>query len=74
MKKKDLNDIKAKSPGELKKLITDLEKEKVNSTFELKMGKSKNVHLARNKRKDIAKIKTFLNLKLIASEQDLQKS
>lgn len=67
MKKQDLNDLKTKSVDQLNKKITELEKGKINSQLELKMGKAKNVHLIAQKRKDIAQTKTILKMKLLAS-------
>ena len=64
MKKKELDEIKSKSINELKNKISQLEKEKINAVLELKMAKVKNVHIARHIKKDIAKVKTILNLKL----------
>ncbi len=66
MKKKELNELKAKSIAELTRKLTELQKEKVNTQLELKMGKLKNVHLIKQKRKEIAKIKTILSLKTLA--------
>lgn len=66
MKKKELNELKAKSIAELTRKLTELQKEKVNTQLELKMGKLKNVHLIEQKRKEIAKIKTILSLKTLA--------
>ena len=64
MKKKELDEIKSKSISELKNKISQLEKEKVNAILELKMAKVKNVHIVKRIKKDIAKAKTILNLKL----------
>ena len=64
MKKKELDEIKSKSISELKNKISQLEKEKVNAILELKMAKVKNVHIVKHIKKDIAKAKTILNLKL----------
>lgn len=68
MKKKELNELKAKSIAELTKKLTELQKEKVNTQLEFKMGKLKNVHLIKQKRKEIAKIKTILSLKTLAAQ------
>ncbi len=72
MKKKDLDEIKTKSISQLEKRLEELEKEKTNNLLELKMGKIKNVHLVNQKKKDIARIKTILRLKLFASSLDDQ--
>ncbi|OGD92531.1 50S ribosomal protein L29 [Candidatus Curtissbacteria bacterium RIFCSPHIGHO2_01_FULL_41_44] len=60
MKNKDLNELKNKSIENLKKIIADQEKEEKQTRLKLKIGKIKNVHLANQKRKDIAKIKTII--------------
>ena len=62
MKKRDLTEIKNKSTQDLRKKAKDLQKELTNSIVELKMGKTKNVHAGNSKRKDIARILTFLNI------------
>ena len=72
MKKKDLNEFKAKSVMDLTKKLAELEKEKVNRQLELKMGKLKNVHEVKNIRGNIAQIKTILKLKLIAAQSENQ--
>lgn len=63
MKKRDFNDLKNKSTKDLAKKVQDLKRELTEAILELKMGKTKNVHEANAKRKDIAKIKTLLKLK-----------
>ncbi len=68
MKKKDLNELKTKSPDALKKKILDLEKEKVQMQVELKMGKVKNVHSIGKIKKEIAKANMILNLKRIVAK------
>ncbi len=62
MKKRDLLELKNKSSQDLRKKVKDFQKELTNSIVELKMGKTKNVHTGNSKRKDIARILTFLNL------------
>ena len=68
MKRKALNELKTQNIGDLKKKIADLEKEVANEQIELKMGKSKNVHAVKNKKKDIARIKTILVMQNIKSK------
>jgi ribosomal protein L29 len=63
MKKRDLTELKNKNSQDLSKKVKDLQKELTNSILELKMGKIKNVHTGNSKRKDIARILTFLNIK-----------
>lgn len=64
MKKKDFDQIKTKDIESLKKLISEKEKEKAKAHLELKMAKLKNVHAARQLKKDIAKVKTITSEKL----------
>ena len=66
MKKKDLAELKAKNIGDLKKKIVELQSEKVTLILEQKQGKLKNVHEVMGKRKDIARLKTILRLKLLS--------
>jgi len=70
MKRKDLQDIKAKSMKDLKNKITDLEKQKVNNLLELKMGKIKNVHTVKKIKKDIAQAKTITRLKSLKEQNE----
>lgn len=68
MKKKDLKELKTKSLADLRKKLSELEKEKVKSLIELKMGKLKNVHIVRELRRDIAQTKTIMKMKYLASK------
>lgn len=64
MKKKEFDQLKIKDIESLKKAVHEKEKEKVRVYLELKMGKLKNVHAARQIKKDIAKVKTIIAEKL----------
>lgn len=64
MKKKEFDQLKIKDIESLKKAVFEKEKEKVRIYLELKMGKLKNVHAARQIKKDIAKVKTIIAEKL----------
>lgn len=64
MKKKDLQELKTKSIGELNKLLDTLLAEKQTAGFEAGQGKNKNVHIVWGKRKDIARVKTIISAKL----------
>ena len=70
MKTKEQKDLKNKSIDQLKKLLADLEKDATNSRLELGQGKVKNVHLQRSRRKDMARILTILNIKMLSLAQD----
>lgn len=69
MKKKDLNDLKTKSIEVLTKRVDELEKEKVRTQIEEKMGKVKNVHLMLQIRRDIAKVKSIMRIKELAAKE-----
>jgi len=51
---------------DLKDFYWFIEKEIVKMRIELNMGKIKNVHSIKNKRKEIAQIKTIINMKNLA--------
>ncbi|MEX2028700.1 MAG: 50S ribosomal protein L29 [Candidatus Curtissbacteria bacterium] len=63
MKKKDLEQLKSQDIKTLKKKVDDLKKEAANFKIEISLGKVKNVHSISQKKKDIAKIMTILNIK-----------
>lgn len=69
MKKKELNELRTKTLKELSQLITRLEGEKNDILIQLKMGKTKNVHLVAKKKKDIAKAKTLEAAKSVLEEK-----
>jgi len=60
MKKKELNELHTKSTDELKQLIKKTQLELIRSQMEQKAGKLKNVHLVKQKRHDLARLKTIL--------------
>ncbi|MEX0622201.1 MAG: 50S ribosomal protein L29 [Candidatus Woykebacteria bacterium] len=62
MKKSETN-LKEKSTEELIKTLSEKEKDLINMKMDLAKGKIKNVHAAREIRKDIARLKTFLKMK-----------
>lgn len=68
MKKKDWQELKTKNIENLKKFISDKQKELVGIRLELKMDKIKNVHQLAQLRKDIARAKTILKIKQIMQE------
>lgn len=68
MKRKDLDQFKKQNQEELKKKIADLKIEAANLKIELSMAKIKNVHSISQKKKDIAKLMTILNLILKRSD------
>lgn len=66
MKKKELQEYRNKTLAEIKKKIAEFEKEKTQTFLEVNMGKIKNVHAAGKIRKEIAQLKTVLNLKTMS--------
>lgn len=68
MRRKDFEEAKKKSLEDLTKMIGDLAREKTNARLEVKMGKLKNVHIIRQKKKAIAQLKT-----IIAEKNSLRK-
>lgn len=73
MKKKDLREFATKSIEDIKKKISELEKQKIETRIQIKMGKLKNVHHEKQIRKAIAYLKTHLKLKLFAQEVEKDK-
>ncbi len=69
MKKKDLSQLKSWGIDEMKKRLKELEKEKTEQTLNLKMGKTKNVHIVAKIKKDVAQIKTIIRVKALTQEQ-----
>lgn len=60
MKKKELNELHTKSAVELKQLIKKAHLELIKLRMEQKAGKLKNVHLVKQRRHDLARLKTIL--------------
>ncbi len=69
MKKKQFRELKTKNIDELAKKVEDLEKETTTARVELNMGKVKNVHVAKNKKRDIAQLKTIIRMKQLAQNK-----
>lgn len=63
MKKRDFNDLKIKTIGDLAKKVKVLRREITEKHIELKMGKTKNVHEVNILRKDVAKMLTIMKIK-----------
>lgn len=68
MKKKEFLELKTKSIEEIKKKIEELTHEIIANKLELRMGKVKDIHLINKKRKDFARLKTLLKLKIFEEE------
>ena len=58
-----IEDLKTKTPDELKKLLLDARKEQFNQRFQRTGGQLENTALIRKTRRNIAQIKTLLNQK-----------
>lgn len=73
MKKKDLIDLKNKTEKELMSKADEARHSLVNTRLEMKLGRVKNVHEVKSKRKDLAQIMTYLKLKGMNSVADKTK-
>lgn len=63
MKKKELSEIRAKGKEELDKLVSEKKLELGKVQAELRLGRVKNVKVAKNLRRDIAQLMTILHEK-----------
>lgn len=54
-------ELKGKSVDELKKMLLDMRKEQFNLRFQLSGGQLENTAQMRKVRRDIARVKTFIN-------------
>lgn len=73
MKKKDLKEFTSKSTQDLTKKLAQLQKEKLETNLQIKMGKVKNVHLAGKIKKEIAQLKTIVQIKAKVSQKEAKK-
>ena len=64
MRKKDLEKLKKLGPGELRKRVDDLRKQKMEASVKLSSGEQKNVRAVRNIRREIAQLKTLIGEKM----------
>ena len=69
MKKKDLEELKTKNITQLRKMVVDLEKEIGQMRMELSQEKVKNNHSIKEKKKNVARALTFLNVKANQSKE-----
>lgn len=63
MKKNDIRNLKMNTADELKRLLLDLSNEIDKLKTDRFLGKIKNTNIIKNKKKDIARILTFLSMK-----------
>lgn len=61
MKKKELQELRAKEPKELETMAAKKKEEVESVLIDTRAGKVKNVHTAKSLRRDIAQILTELN-------------
>ncbi len=72
MKKQAFKEITTKSQNELRKEIKKIKVEIIKMKIEEAVGKSKNLHTIRQKRKDLAQTMTVLNNKPQEQEKTLK--
>ena len=63
MKRNDLNDMKTKTVDELKRMLLDSREALIKATHEASVSEVKNTNTAKNIKKNIARILTFLSIK-----------
>lgn len=63
MKKNELLDLKTKSVDEMKRMLLDLQDEIGKAKIARALNKEKNTNLVKNKKKQIARIMTFMSMK-----------
>lgn len=63
MKKQNLKDFKNKTVKELNIQVNNLNKELANLRVDLSLGKLKNAHVIKHKKKDIARLLTLMSYK-----------
>lgn len=67
-------DLKGKSQDELQKMLLDLRKQQLNLRFEKNGGQLGNTSQVRKVRRDIARIKTFMNMSETSAVQGKTKT
>ncbi len=65
MKKNEITDLKTKTMDELKRMLSDFREEIDQNKKDASLGKVKNSNFVKNKKKDIARVLTFLSMKTI---------
>lgn len=63
MKKNDIQDLKTKNVDELKRILSDFQGEISKLSVDKSLGKLKNTNQIKNKKKDVARVLTFLSIK-----------
>jgi|YelNatPaOPRAMG01_1025707.scaffolds.fasta_scaffold11140_12 ribosomal protein L29 len=62
MKKRELQDLKHRPLADLKRLLKEKEEALLKSNFDLSAGKLKKISVLKELKKDIARIKNFINI------------
>ncbi len=73
MKKKDFREFANKSTEEIAQKIAQLQKEKLETNLQIKMGKVKNVHLAGKIKKEIAQLNSIAQIKAKVNQKEAKK-
>ncbi len=68
MKKRDLNDIRKKDAADLQKLLEGKQQELAKSRLDIKIARESNLKKAKNLRRDLAQIATYLREKEYAGK------
>lgn len=68
MKQKDLKNLASKSVAEITKFMSDLQKQSVSLTMQIKSRKLKNTNAVKNLKRSIAQAKTIINNKKLNNE------
>ncbi|HVZ67138.1 MAG TPA: 50S ribosomal protein L29 [Patescibacteria group bacterium] len=63
MKRNDINELRTKTVDELKRMVVDFRNDAEKARTEAITGKLKNTNMIKNKKKDIARVLTFLHMK-----------
>jgi len=68
MKKTELDDLKTKTIDELKRMLLDSREALIKATHEASVSEVKNTNTVKNIKKNIARILTFLSMKIADAE------
>jgi ribosomal protein L29 len=74
MKRNEIIDLRSKTHDELMRIAEDLRVEIDKQKTEEVLGKLKNLNLVRSKRKDLARVLTFLHMKNLANDSSDQRT
>lgn len=73
MKKNDILELRTKTHEELSRMLMDLRLEAQKMHIEVATGKARNSNASKNKKKDIARVLTFLSMKEAVAKQEVTK-